>query len=198
MIIECASLTWAQKGLRSPLGSLLARLSNRPMFVRQFARLFSPAHPLSRAEAEDQWALWRYGDGARIAHRLTHYLDERRMHAARWHGAIREWPGSLRFAWGMRDPVATPRVLARLRELRPSAPVTELPDLGHYPQLERPRNSPTTVDLTAPGLRPGSASRDLRRRDRLPHNRGARPGLVAALARSLGRSVASRRSIGRG
>jgi pimeloyl-ACP methyl ester carboxylesterase len=138
MIIERASLTWAQKGLRSPLGSLLARLSNRPMFVRQFARLFSPAHPLSRAEAEDQWALWRYGDGARIAHRLTHYLDERRMHAARWHGAIREWPGSLRFAWGMRDPVATPRVLARLRELRPSAPVTELPDLGHYPQLERP------------------------------------------------------------
>jgi pimeloyl-ACP methyl ester carboxylesterase len=29
-------------------------------------------------------------------------------------------------------------VLAGLRELRPSAPVTELPDLGHYPQLERP------------------------------------------------------------
>jgi pimeloyl-ACP methyl ester carboxylesterase len=38
----------------------------------------------------------------------------------------------------MRDPVATPYVLAGLRELRPSAPVTELPHLGHYPQIEDP------------------------------------------------------------
>lgn len=138
MIIERASLTWVQKGLRSPLGPLLARLSNRPMFVRQFARLFSRAHPLVETEGEDQWALWRYGGGAQIAHRLTYYLDERRVHAARWHGAIHDWPGPLRFAWGMQDPVATPNVLAGLRELRPAAPVTELPDLGHYPQLERP------------------------------------------------------------
>jgi len=38
----------------------------------------------------------------------------------------------------MRDPVATPHVLAGLRELRPAAPVTELADLGHYPQIEQP------------------------------------------------------------
>jgi pimeloyl-ACP methyl ester carboxylesterase len=51
MIIERASLTWAQKALRSPLGPVLARLSNRRVFVRQFARLFSPSHPLSEEEA---------------------------------------------------------------------------------------------------------------------------------------------------
>jgi pimeloyl-ACP methyl ester carboxylesterase len=153
MIIERASLTWAQKGLRSPLGPLLARLSNRPMFVRQFGRLFSPTHPLSATEGEDQWALWRHGGGARIAHRLTHYLDERKVHGARWHGAIRDWPGQLRFAWGMQDPVATPRVLAGLRQLRPAAPVTELPDLGHYPQLEQPEVLiPLINDLTHGGL----------------------------------------------
>jgi pimeloyl-ACP methyl ester carboxylesterase len=149
MIIERASLTWAQKGLRSPLGPVLARMSNRPMFVRQFGRLFSTAHPLSAAEGKDQWALWRYDGGARIAHRLTHYLDERRLHAPRWHGAIRDWPGPLHFAWGMQDPVATPRVLAGLRELRPSAPVTELPDLGHYPQLERPEALTPLIEYLA-------------------------------------------------
>ena len=37
-----------------------------------------------------------------------------------------------------RDPVATTEVLAALRELRPSVPVTELPELGHYPQIEDP------------------------------------------------------------
>jgi pimeloyl-ACP methyl ester carboxylesterase len=38
----------------------------------------------------------------------------------------------------MRDPVATTEVLAAVRALRPEAPLEELPELGHYPQLERP------------------------------------------------------------
>ncbi len=138
MIIALASLTWAQRALRSPAGPLVARLSNRRAFERQFARLFSPNHPLDPDEAEDQWQLWRRAGGAHIAHRLVHYLGERETYADRWHGAIRDWPGLLRFAWGMHDPVATPAVLDGLRGLRPAAPVTELPDLGHYPQLEAP------------------------------------------------------------
>jgi len=65
-------------------------------------------------------------------------MDERVTYAERWHGAIREWPKPLSFAWGMLDPVATPDVLGGLRELRPAAPVTEFADLGHYPQIEDP------------------------------------------------------------
>ena len=60
------------------------------------------------------------------------------MCPSRWHGAIRDWPGPLSLAWGMLDPVATPDVLEGLRELRPRAPVTEFPELGHYPQIEDP------------------------------------------------------------
>jgi pimeloyl-ACP methyl ester carboxylesterase len=138
MILKLASLTWAQRALRSPAGPLVARLSNPRAFKRQFARLFSPQHPLDAAEAEDQWALWRHAGGAHLAHRLVHYLGEREVYADRWHGAIRAWPGPLRFAWGMHDPVATPAVLAGLRQLRPAAPVSELADLGHYPQVEAP------------------------------------------------------------
>jgi pimeloyl-ACP methyl ester carboxylesterase len=52
--------------------------------------------------------------------------------------AVRAWPGQLRLAWGILDPVSTPNVLAGLRELRRSAPVRELHDLGHYPQIECP------------------------------------------------------------
>lgn len=138
MIVERASLTWAQQALRSPLGPLAARLSNRSLFVSQFGRLFSEVHPLTAAEAEDQWTLWRRAGGAHRAHRLIHYVDERVTHAPRWHGAIRDWPGPMQFAWGMRDPVATPNVLDGLRELRPTAPVRELAGLGHYPQIEEP------------------------------------------------------------
>ena len=145
MIVERASLSWAQQALRSPLGPLAARLSSRSLFVSQFGRLFSDAHPLTGAEAEDQWTLWRRAGGAHRAHRLIRYVDERVTHAPRWHGAIRDWPGHLEFAWGMRDPVATPNVLDGLRELRPTAPVRELADLGHYPQIEEPAAIATAI-----------------------------------------------------
>ena len=65
-------------------------------------------------------------------------MDERFRYADRWHGALRDWPGELRLAWGMLDPVATTKVLEAVRALRPQAPLTELPDLGHYPQIEDP------------------------------------------------------------
>jgi pimeloyl-ACP methyl ester carboxylesterase len=138
MIVERASLTWAQQVLRSPFGAVLARLSSGPAFINQFSRLFSPSHPLSPEEGADQWALWRRAGGARIAHRLIHYIDERIEFAPRWHGALRDWPGELRLAWGLLDPVATVNVLAGIRELRPSVAVAELPSLGHYPQIEEP------------------------------------------------------------
>jgi pimeloyl-ACP methyl ester carboxylesterase len=138
VIVERASLTIGQKLLRSPAGPLFARLTNEPAFRRQFARLFSREHPLSREEAADQYALIDHGGGRRIMAQLTDYLGERIALADRWHGAIRDWPGELHLAWGLQDPVATTNVLDGLLELRPTAPVTRWPDVGHYPAVEVP------------------------------------------------------------
>jgi pimeloyl-ACP methyl ester carboxylesterase len=85
------------------------------------------------------------------AHRLIHYVSERQTYAVRWHGAVRDWPGELRLAWGMRDPVATPCVLSGLRELRPAARVTQLPEAGHYPQIEQPETIAALVEELAAG-----------------------------------------------
>ncbi|HEX7322327.1 MAG TPA: alpha/beta hydrolase [Mycobacterium sp.] len=138
IILERASLRPIQKVLRSPFGPLAARLANRRMFTREFARLFSAGHPLSAAEAAAQWVLLSHNGGHRIGHLLSAYLDERVRYAARWHGAVRDWPKPLGFVWGLDDPVATTSVLDGLRELRPGAPVVELTGLGHYPQIEDP------------------------------------------------------------
>lgn len=138
IVLERASLTRGQRLLRGPLGPLAGPLMSERLFRRQFASLFSDAHPLSDVEASDQWTLITQRSGRRVAHRLTHYLDERVRLAERWHGAVRDWPGALSLAWGLQDPVATVAVLDALRELRPGVPVTELPDLGHYPQIEDP------------------------------------------------------------
>lgn len=136
MVLERASPILGQRILRSRFGPLFARLSSERVFRQQFGSVFSAAHPLSEAEAADQWSLVCHNDGRTLSHRLISYMDQREEHAGRWHGAIRDWQGDLRLTWGLLDRVATTEVLAALRELRPSVPVTELPELAHYPQLE--------------------------------------------------------------
>lgn len=144
MIQAAASPTIAQRLLRGRLGPLMARLSSERFFRQQFGSIFSPGHPLSDEEAEDQWCLIAHQGGQRIGHRLISYMDERERHAERWYGALRDWqprsapaPG-LHLAWAMADPVATESVLDGVLALRPQAPLTRFEDLGHYPQLEDP------------------------------------------------------------
>ena len=138
MLLHLAKPTIGQRMLRSRLGPLFARLTTERTFRAQFARIFSPKHPLSAEEAADQWSLISHNDGQRVAHRTIHYMDERERFTDRWHGAIRDWPAPLTLAWGLRDPVARPAVLDGLRALRPGVEAIELPDAGHYPQIEQP------------------------------------------------------------
>lgn len=138
VILERAKPTLGQRLLRSPAGPLASRLSTERFFRQQFGQVFSAGHPLSAAEAADQWSLVTHNDGHRIGHLLVHYMDERITNAERWHGAIRDWPKPFHLAWGMLDPVAVPDVLHGLRELRPDAPVSTWDDVGHYPPLEAP------------------------------------------------------------
>lgn len=145
VIIERASLTLGQKLLRSRLGPLLARVSSGTFFRWQLGSVFAKAHPMSAEEGADQWALMKFNGGNRIADKLIVYTFERARHADRWHGAVRDWPKPLTLIWGLQDPVATTRVLDGLRELRPNAPVFELPDLAHYPQIEDPATFQTTL-----------------------------------------------------
>ncbi|HZA57989.1 MAG TPA: alpha/beta hydrolase [Solirubrobacterales bacterium] len=138
MIQGAASPTLGQKLLRGPLGPLAARLTSERFFRAQFGSIFSPGHPLSDEEAEDQWSLITEGAGQRIGHKTIVYMKERVRFAERWYGAISGWPKDLHLAWGMLDPVATKAVLDGVRKLRPGAPLTPLEDLGHYPQIEDP------------------------------------------------------------
>ncbi|HEV2997972.1 MAG TPA: alpha/beta hydrolase [Solirubrobacteraceae bacterium] len=138
MVQDAASPTLGQRLLRGPLGPLASRVSSERFFRAQLGSVFSAAHPLSAEEAADQYALYTHAGGNRIAHRTIRYMDERKREAPRWHGALRDWPGRLSFAWALCDPVATPAVLEALLALRPAAPVLRWPELGHYPQIEDP------------------------------------------------------------
>ncbi len=146
ILLDRAHPTIFQKLLRSPAGPLVAGLGNERFFRLQFGRIFSTEHPLAAQEAADQWALLAHARGNRLLHRTIHYMNERERLTDRWHGAFRDWPGRLSIAWGLEDPVATPAVLAGLRDLRPGVAVRELPQIGHYPQIEDPT---TMADVIA-------------------------------------------------
>lgn len=138
MIQDAASPTLGQRILRSAVGPLFSRLSSERFFRQQFGSIFSPGHPLTADEAEDQWELICAGGGRTLNHKTIAYMGERFKHADRWHGALHDWRKPLSLAWGMIDPVATEAVLDAVVALRPSAPVTRFEDLGHYPQIEDP------------------------------------------------------------
>lgn len=138
IVVERSNPTLAQKLLRGPLGPLAARFSNEAFFRRQFASVFGTEHPLTDDEAADYWSLMTYNDGNRLGHKLVSYMDEREIYADRWHGAVSRWQGDLHLIWGMQDPVAVPEVLDGVAAMRPELPVTRLPGVGHYPQVEDP------------------------------------------------------------
>jgi pimeloyl-ACP methyl ester carboxylesterase len=156
MLLHLAKPTFGQKLLRSPLGPLFARLTSERTFRAQFARIFSPDHPLSAEEAADQWSLISHDGGDRIANLTISYMAERERFTERWHGAIRDWPGPLTLAWGLRDPVARVEVLRGLQALRPGVETIELPNLGHYPQIEAPGELAAALDRALEGSRAGS------------------------------------------
>jgi pimeloyl-ACP methyl ester carboxylesterase len=140
LVRDRANLLWGQKLLLSRLGPVAARLTNQSSFRRQFAGIFSEAHPLSVEEAADQWSLLAHEGGHRLLQRLIYYNHERVRPptADRWHTALREWPGRLELAWAQLDPICTEAVLQAVISLRPQVTATRLPGLGHYPQIEDP------------------------------------------------------------
>jgi len=139
IVQHLAHPTRAQRLLLSPAGAVAAKSTTERTFRRGFGSIFSKSHPLSDEEAADQWSLVSYRDGHRIAHRLIQYMHERERLAERWHGAFADWPGDLSLVWGLADPVAHPGMLEALLELRSTAAVTRLDNVGHYPQIEVPR-----------------------------------------------------------
>ncbi len=153
ILVEKSNPTLAQKLLSGPFGPLAARFANETFFRRQFASIFSQAHPVSDRDAADNWSLMCFNDGNRLGHKLVSYMEERAIYADRWHGAIQRWQGDLRLIWGQQDPVVVPEVLDGLLQLRPDSIVVRFEDIGHYPQVEDPERFVAVLEQFMSGSR---------------------------------------------
>ena len=76
--------------------------------------------------------------GSRLLPRTIRYVEERRVHEARWTGAIERHAAPLTIIWGDVDPIAVWPMAEKLHEGRPDATLVRLSGIGHYPMLESP------------------------------------------------------------
>lgn len=134
--VELAKLTLGQKLLRSRLGPLFVRASNRASFQRQMRALFG--QPVEQAALDEMWQLLTHRDGVLRLPTTIRYVSERYLYWERWIGALRRLTLPALIAWGERDPVAVMPIAHTLAGEIPGAKLVTWPHLGHYPQLEAP------------------------------------------------------------
>jgi pimeloyl-ACP methyl ester carboxylesterase len=108
-------------------------------FARSFSSVFSARHPIRDSEVREHWQiLARRGSSIPVSPRLVRYIAERKVHAARWEGALERCSVPRVFLWGMSDPASGAHIAEHIRRRLPRTPLTPLPEVGHYPQLEVP------------------------------------------------------------
>jgi pimeloyl-ACP methyl ester carboxylesterase len=129
-----------QRVLGKPiLGPVVARAMTERAFARSFTSVFSTQHPIPDSEVREHWqVLTRRGSSVPVSPRLVRYIAERKVHAARWEGALESRGISKAFLWGMADPRSGTHVAEHIRRRVPTASLRPLPEVGHYPQLEVP------------------------------------------------------------
>jgi pimeloyl-ACP methyl ester carboxylesterase len=127
-----------QRLLASPVGRFMGCLLGERSFRAALKAVFGRASQPSDATLGAFWSLFSHQHGQRVVHKLLGYMAERRRHRERWVGALQSSAVPLRLINGAVDPVSGAHMVARYRELVPSADVVVLPDVGHYPQVEDP------------------------------------------------------------
>ncbi len=128
----------AQKLLVGRAGGLFVHAFGRRALENNLTNVFGRNTPPTPTEMDNFWALIMYNDGRRNLHRLMWYMKDRRKHRTRWLEALTHTDVPLALINGSSDPVSGAHMVARFRELVGKGEIVELPDIGHYPQLEAP------------------------------------------------------------
>jgi pimeloyl-ACP methyl ester carboxylesterase len=136
--LELAHLTPSQRLLRSPAGPLFARLVRPSLIKAQLRRILGRPDAVAEVELDLMLAGIDRGGGRRRLPEISRYLEERVRFRDRWIGALTQLDVPAHVLWGRRDPVAVPAIAEQLAAEIPSARLTWIDDLGHYPMLEDP------------------------------------------------------------
>jgi pimeloyl-ACP methyl ester carboxylesterase len=152
-----AGIVWCNGGLWSDLhrqtlgqqllldpehGAAVADAMDEAALTNGLAGTWGARRPMRPEESHGIWRSMEHDGGAKIAHRLLHYVGDRVANGPRWIDALERAEVPMRFVWGDLDPVSGAHVAERLEARLPGWPadreLRRLSDVGHWPPLEAP------------------------------------------------------------
>ncbi len=128
-----------QKLLISSVGPAVAKLTTLKTFRKNMHRVFSKAHPPSEDFVKGTWQVLVEDDGRSMIPRLIRYMRERSEYRERWVTPLSDNSVPIRLINGVEDPVSGEHAAKRFEELVPTADVVRIPESGHYPHVETPK-----------------------------------------------------------
>ena len=138
LFADCHRPLLTQKLLKSPLGPFMARFMSQRSLHRSFAKIFGPNSQPDAAHIAILYALLEWKQGKRVLPHLLKYIDERKAQASRWINAMQHTTVPQCFINGVHDPISGQHMLNQFEHLLPHAQTYAL-QVGHYPQLEAPK-----------------------------------------------------------
>ena len=127
-----------QKLLLSPMGGFIARYGSFARFKKNFDHIC--VHALPEYELRIFWSLLTRSNGRAIIPKLIHYMNERKTYRERWVGALQNAQTPIKLINGLEDPISGMHMLTRYRELIKTPDIFEMEGVGHYPQVEAPKD----------------------------------------------------------
>lgn len=126
-----------QKLLISPMGFLLCHLMTKKKFKASLQSICN--QPLNDDELKAFWQQIKFNNGHKVFNKLIRYMRERKIHRARWLQALKNGSIPMALINGSSDPISGSHMVARYRELIRHEHIYEIPEAGHYPQIETPQ-----------------------------------------------------------
>jgi pimeloyl-ACP methyl ester carboxylesterase len=126
-------------------GPIASRVFTFSLFSQAFQEVFGPNSKLPDDEMILYWQSLQYKNGISSMHLLQQYMTDRVKHRERWVGALVNSSQliPIRLINGPFDPVSGKHMVKRYQQLVPTGAqdiVMLQENVGHYPQLEDPKN----------------------------------------------------------
>ncbi len=129
-----------QRLLASPLGSWIGPHVSKAAFDRAIVSLFSPDMPPSCELLNDFWSLVNYHDGRKVTHAVGRFWRERLGLRERLLAPLLRSTVPIRFINGASDPNSGRHMMDSYRTLSPDEDIVSLEGIGHWPQIEAPKD----------------------------------------------------------
>ncbi len=126
------------KLLAGPFGRVAAAMVNRRTFATNLRTVFGNDTQLTEEEIDEFYELVTCNGGKRVVHKLIRYMKERRDKRERWVGALQNTRVPLKLINGSADPVSGEHMVEHYRITVPQDDITEMAEIGHWPQVEDP------------------------------------------------------------